>query len=365
MTDTATALEKPAAKTPDVITTPDEFRGALLRWQEKHFNVLTPFTNISGLAPAHAIYSSAIAIAVDKGAQEVYDGLPFLKKNEVALAKRGLRKIAEGLGISTRLEYMSVAVLPNYWHVKAIARYTGVDGMPIEREASQEWDLRDGSPRMKGWQPAQIQEARKHGLRQCETRAINAAIRECGCGIKQAYSLEELAKPFVAVRVAVQPNMDDPEQARMVLAAKLGAMSTLYPQRSLPAPADAFAEDEPAPQHVGSGSTQSSQPAAAAPTPDDDRPPTVDAVRIVKAEPKKFVYSSGAKKGTEGVRYLVIDSTGLESSTFDEKLFTAAQKYAADRTWVELTTETNGQYSNLLEIAPAGESLKLPGMSEL
>jgi hypothetical protein len=40
--------------------TPEEYRGALLRWQEQHFNVLTPFSNISGLAPAHGIYSSAI-----------------------------------------------------------------------------------------------------------------------------------------------------------------------------------------------------------------------------------------------------------------------------------------------------------------
>src|SRR5439155_10873 len=80
-----------------------------------------------------------------------------------------------------------------------------------------EWDLRDGSPQLKGWKPAQIEEARKHGLRNCEARAINAAIREAGCGIRQKYKVEDLAKPFVVMRVAFRANMDDPDQKRMVL----------------------------------------------------------------------------------------------------------------------------------------------------
>lgn len=350
------ALEKPAGNTA-VITTPTEFVAALSRWQEKHFNVLTPFTNISGLAPAHAIYSSLVQISLDKSQQEVYSDVPWLKKGEVALAKRGLRKIAEGLGISTELEYISVE--PDFWHVKAIAKYTGIDGMPIRREASEVWDLREGSARTRGWKPDQVWEGKKHGIRNCETRAINAAIRECGTGIKQSYTPEELARPFVAVRVAVQPNMEDPEQARMVLAAKLGATQTLYPQRGLPAPpVDAFADDEP--QHVGSGSTANAQETKA-----EDQPPTVDAVRIVKAEPKEFTISSGAKKGQKGVRYLIVDSTGLESSTFDKHIFELAQKCAAEKTWVELTTETNGQYTNLLEITVAGTAPKLPGLDRL
>jgi hypothetical protein len=360
-TDTSTALEKPATKTPEVITRPDEFRGALLRWQEQRFNVLTPFTNISGLAPAHAIYSSALVISVEENAQEVYKGLPFLKPGQVAIAKRGLRKIAEGLGISTRLEYISVAAIPNYWHVKAIASYTGIDGMPVVREGGQEWDLRDGSARMKGWQPAQIQEARKHGLRQCETRAINAAIRECGCGIKQAYTIEELSRPFVAVRVAVQPNMDDPEQARMVLAAKLGAVNTMYPQRALPASADAFAEDDhhPPQQHVGRGSTQPANEMKAEP-PAEDRPPTVDAVKVVKVEAKQ-----GETNGRKWTRYVVIDSTGTEASTFDKKLADAAQSFLDRKSWVEITTQTENGHTNLIEIVGAGESPKLPGMDSL
>src|SRR6185369_11283233 len=79
-------LEKAAPKTPAVITTPEEYRGALLRWHEHHFNVLTPFANISGLAPQHGILSTVIQVNTDKSVGEVYDGtggLPFLKDGEV------------------------------------------------------------------------------------------------------------------------------------------------------------------------------------------------------------------------------------------------------------------------------------------
>lgn len=360
-----TALEKAAERTPAVITTPEEFRSSLLKWQQDRFNVLTPFSRISGLAQQHGIVTSVIEINVDKTAGEVYDGLPFLKQGEVALAKNGLRKIAEGLGISVRLEYLSTgAMVRYYWHVKAIATYRGIDGAPIEREASEEWDLRDGSDRLKGWTPNQIGEGRKHGLRNCETRAINAAIRECGCGVKQAYKREELARPFLAVRVAFQPDMGDPETRRQVTAAALTGTRALYPAAPASASRDAFEEagDEHAVRDAGRGST----PAATAtqppqPPPAEDRPPTPDAVRVIKVEEKSGV----GKNNKPYTRYLVVDSTGLESSTFDRKLFELAQKCCAEKAWVEISTESNGGYTNLIEITVAGENPRLPDMERL
>src|SRR5262249_13579315 len=86
---TEQGLEKTSARTPAVITTPDEFFAARQRWQEQHYNVLTPFTNISGLAAQHGIITSVIQVNADKTVGEVYDGLPFLAGNEVALAKIG------------------------------------------------------------------------------------------------------------------------------------------------------------------------------------------------------------------------------------------------------------------------------------
>src|SRR5215831_11200510 len=101
MTAANESLEKAVARTPEVIKTPEEFKGTLGRWTEQKYNILTPFTSISGLAPHHGIFSSAVNLNPDKTAGEVYDGLPFLKKDEVAIAKAGLRKLAECAGIST------------------------------------------------------------------------------------------------------------------------------------------------------------------------------------------------------------------------------------------------------------------------
>src|SRR6185369_13154252 len=113
---------------------------------------------------------------------------------------------------------------------------------------------------MKGWTSNQIDEGRKHGLRNCEARAINAAIRECGCGIKQKYTRAELAKPFVVVRVAFQPDFSDPDIKRMVTQQAMSGVSALYPAAARELPARDVGDNEAGdtgPKHVGSGSTAS------------------------------------------------------------------------------------------------------------
>jgi hypothetical protein len=289
MTNGNTALartDKTDDRTPAVITTPAEYTQSLERWQQ-HYNILTPFTNVSGIAPSFGIIATIVKINPEKAAGEVYDGLPFLKAGEVALAKIGLRKLAECGGISTHTERTDPRTIQFYWEFRAIATYRGLDGSITTREATFEWDLRDGSDRLKGWTPNQITEGRKNGLRNCEARAINAAIRECGCGIKQKYTRAELDRPFLVVRVAFQPDMSDPAVKQAVTLRALEGASTLYPaqHRDLPA---AFSGDvieatvESEPRHAGSGAT----PAAAATVPDPNQPPTPDAVRIAKVESK-------------------------------------------------------------------------------
>jgi hypothetical protein len=363
------ALEKAAEKTPAIIETPEQYRGALLRWQSQHFNILTPYTNLSGLAPGYAMIAAVVTINPEAmyadtkvaGAGDVYGGLPWLKgrrgadDEELALLKGGLRKIADGGAVSTDTLRTDPRTIPHFWEFKATASYVGIDGKTITRTATVEWDLREGSPRINGWKPDQVKEGRKNGLRNCEARAINAALRELG--IKQKYTRAELAKPFVIVRVVFQPDMTDPAIKALVTSQAMQGVSRLYPGAAAALPAheqvvDAEVEEDPRP--VGRGSTTG--PAK----PVEDQPPTVDAVRIVKATPK-----SGETKGKAWTRYLIVDSTGLESSTFEKSLYDLAVKCRDDRTWVELTTETNGLYSNLIEITVAGTAPTLPGLTDL
>jgi hypothetical protein len=362
---------------PAVITTPDQYRDALERWQQ-HYNILTPFTNVSGIAPSFGIIASVIKINPDPAAGEVYSGftesgakaMPFLKgekgkpSEELAIAKVGLRKLAECGGISTHTERTDPRTLAHYWEFRAVVTYRGIDGTLITREATFEWDLRDGSDRLKGWTPNQITEGRKNGLRSCEARAINAAIRECGCGIKQKYTRAELERPFVVIRVGFQPDMSDPAVKQAVTLRALEGTSTLYPtqRRDLP-PASGGDVIEGTlvtePRQAGSGATAAASAPPAGATPDPNQPPTPDAVRIVKVESK-----SGETKGKKWTRFVIIDDRGEEHSTFDAKLADAAKAFIEPKTWVEIDEETDGPYRNLVQIAPAQPSL-LPDATKL
>src|SRR3954469_18614284 len=97
-----------STRTPGVITSAEEYSRSMQTWREK-FNVMTPFTSVSGIAPSFGIIASVVRINPDQAAGEVYSGttaegkpaMPFLKgkrgdaSEELALAKIGLRKIAE------------------------------------------------------------------------------------------------------------------------------------------------------------------------------------------------------------------------------------------------------------------------------
>lgn len=369
-------LTTAADRTPAVITTPDQYTAAMKRW-EGRYNVLTPFTAISGLAASHGIIVSQIKINSDPaqgGAGEVYGGLPFLKgekgkaSEEVALAKIGLRKLAECAAISTSTTRTDDRRVSHYWEFKAVGSYRGIDGSIVTREATVEWDLRDGSDRLKGWTANQISEGRKNGLRNAEARAINAAIRECGCGIKQKYTRAELEKPFIVLRVAFQPDMSDPDIKRMVTQQALGGTRALYgapagESHHEPVIDAEVAHDEPTPRHIGSGTTPAASSTPA--TPDPDQPPCEGAVRIVEVNEKSGVKEKLGEKPRPWKKFEIVDHLGAVHSTFDTKIADFAKRQIEAKAWVEIVEEQNGPYTNLIEILPAGENPPLPGMEKL
>lgn len=342
--------------TAPAILTPAQYTAALQQWQTSQAHILTPFTDFGGLAASHGILWSVVVVSLDKQVGEVYDGLPFLKKNqdpeqaEVALAKNALRKIAEGLGISIELVHCSVGLVRHYWLVKAIGKYRGLDGAPVTREASMEWDLRDGSDRLKGWTANQISEARKHGLRACETRAINAVIRECGCGLKQAYQRRELRRPFVALRVVFQPDLSDADTRRLVTEHALRGTAALYP--GAPAAAEpvsrgAFDDPpfEPEPRRIAMGQTSQAQQQEP-PTPTTPAAPDDGAVLVVKVEVKQLKRRNG--DGTFP-KWHAIDSNGVEHVTIKRDLGQALEMARDAKTPVEIVSQENAY--NELEVS--------------
>jgi hypothetical protein len=354
----STALTKPNGdRAAGTITTPDEYRQALAQWQQQRWHVVTPIAELAGLAPQHYVVAQRIWINPDPAAGEVYDnsgGFPFLKEGEVALAKNGLRRLAMAGEFDTATRRTDPRTIPYYWEHTARLAYTGLNGRTVTREEPYEWDLRDGSERLRGMSPRQIAEARKHGARNCAARAQNAVIREIG--LRQKYTRAELAKPFVVCRVAFLSDAADPEQMRQLQETALRGRDVLYSQTRELAPG-AVIDVDPDPQ---SDAPAQSSASSAAPV-DPNAPPTADAVRIMDVKS----HSGKRKDGSAWTRYVIIDSRGEEHSTFDRSIAEFADKARLAKQWVEVAVEVNGLHKNLVEITAAGEQPHLPDVGAL
>jgi hypothetical protein len=366
-----TGLAKAETKKAPVITTPEEYGSALERWTTARYNVLSPFTTFSGLQEGYGLIASRVSIDPDPMRGEVYgEGAPWVPKGHVALAKVGLRKIAECGGMSTSFRRTDPRTIAYYWEGDGIARWRGLDGSIVERETPFEWDMRDGSPRLKGFTPKQIDEARKHGLRHCATRAINAAIREYG--VKQVYTVAEMAKPFVIVRVVYLPDRSDPDVRRILTENALAGTSSLYAHAhaaALPPVSgeviDPF-EDDRELQPVGRGGTAASAatPAATAgQTPADATLPEgfgyIQKVEVVELKRRD-------NKGTFP-KWTVIDHTGVAHVTVKRELGESAMRYWKDRVAVDIESEENNYQENEIVSLYVNDPAQptLPDMSKL
>ena len=68
---------------------------------------------------------------------------------------------------------------------------------------------------------------RKHGLKLAESGAMNRVVREI-LGLKQAYTQEELMKPFVMARIVFKPDYNDKEVRSELIKAAVRQMQGIY-----------------------------------------------------------------------------------------------------------------------------------------
>jgi hypothetical protein len=78
-----------------------------------------------------------------------------------------------------------------------------------------------------GWTYDRVLQARKFGLELAESKSLNRLARNLG--IKQAYTIAELQRPFVIFRASYVPDVSDPEVRRQLTQASLGARHLLFP----------------------------------------------------------------------------------------------------------------------------------------
>lgn len=361
-----------------VITTPDQFRSSLAKWQQQRFHILTPSTNFSGGLPeGWGLVASQVEVNPDPTVGEVYQDRLFCGDDEVAIAKNGLSKIARAAGMTIKTERCDPRTIPHFWEVRATIRFTGQDGALQEIDSTAEYDLRDGSPRINKIRAAaerakprrdptsQIEGARQYGLRGAEARAINAAIRQFG--IKQKYTKKELDKPFITLRMQFFPDMRDPETRRQVTERALAGTTALYggtmralnpPQQVIDADvtshADETAIDTTARAEQPRPEAQSPPKTETRPATGDNEPPTPHATRIVKIDTKQGTSAKGP-----WTRWDIVCADGTESSTFNKDIASDAQKFLVTREWVDVLAERKGNYSNIIEITKAQPELPM------
>jgi hypothetical protein len=345
MTQHALTTPETALDSTGLITTKEAFAKKLQHWTARQYHVLCPAVNVGALPDGYALLPTAVQIDADPDHDEVYYNKMYCKPDEVALAKVGLRKIADCAGLTITTERVDpVPYQHHYWAIRATATWIGFDGAPQRRQSTMEWDLREGSLRLKGFKPAQIEEARKHGLRNCETRAINAVIRELG--VRQKYTRAELAKPFVIVRVMFQPDMSDPETRRMAAQAHFQGVGALYPQAQAKAPA-ALPEPAPievaaeAPDHGGASGLEDLPEEPSAPS---ANPPPTEPVSHVTAVLKRAGGGFVVKTDLTGDRRL---------ETEDEQVALAARTAKEAGTALDVIVERRGDRWMVVSLEPA------------
>lgn len=351
-----------------VITTPAEYERSVQVWLDEKAHVLCPAVSFSGLPAQHALVASKIKLNPDPAGGDVYQDNIFIKGREVAIAKIGLSKIAQCAGISVDTKRMDDRSVPFLWEIKATATWIGFDGTPQSCNGTVEYDLRDGSPRLKGFTANQIEQARKHGLAGAETRAINRAIRQFG--IKQKYTQEELAKPFVVVRVTFQPDMSDPVQRAVVTQQRLAGTSAMYAQALPPAappePIDGeVVSSTPAPVKATPAATSSTPATSTASSADfDELPPAEGTATKTEPDPRYTITRVGKQTQPDGsAKYFVSTDRTLDSLLeASETIALAAAAAKRDGSLVELTLERTDKGVTVLELRPvkAAPAAELP-----
>lgn len=272
------------ALTREVIKTPHQLAERVRQMQEVA-HILSPAVAVSSIAPGWKIDTGVVVIdprfdAKTGAGDDVYyqasihkstkgDGETYVPV-EVSLNAKGLARILATAGI----EITDSARTDNgreqyYWSWSVRGVITDFNGTKRRLPPGDaEIDYRDGSAGIGEWTPAKwaervaaaeqrkaslrdsdkwkakpeaingwtadrVMNARRFGLRIVQTEALNRLIR--GIGIKQKYTIAELAKPFVLFRCSPDPDMSDPETRRIVTAAQYGAAHLLYPASAPPA----------------------------------------------------------------------------------------------------------------------------------
>lgn len=248
-----------------LLVTPKDLRERVTYLRDRGCHIIAPGGgSTSFIAQSFGVAQTVLDLDVDPSAGQVYQDPTLMQPDQYSLSRLTLQLLSLSAGVSwlpssTCTSDPGVKLL---WRFHAGAEVRSYDGQKLTIDGTSEVDLRDGSPQMGGWSPAKwryligknealirahkatrddlhwdihgwderlAQRTRKHGLRLAETKAKNAAVR--ALGVKSSYTLEELARPFVVLRVIYIPDMSIEAIRTAVHYDAMHSTAVLYPQR--------------------------------------------------------------------------------------------------------------------------------------
>ncbi len=209
-------------------------------YPETKFNLLIPIKTLQELSPLHKVVINQVQINPDDKKKEVYKE----KNGELALTKKGLAKLMTAANIQM---VESKSVMPQkclrctemasktkiapkcyecpygddvaYQVTLAVPEPSGTWRKVV---ATKEIRMADEQKKMSDKQYAAFFPFRTE---QCETKALNRALREA-LMINSTYQAADLQKPFAVAYVV--PNMDDPDLKKVMVAKYAEGVSTLF-----------------------------------------------------------------------------------------------------------------------------------------
>jgi hypothetical protein len=272
------------------ILRPEDLGSKILEWKQRGYHVLSPAIQVSTFAPGYGVNASMVLLDpnVDEKGRglDVYRDDRTMQPAERGLAKIALGKIAAATGVSwipSQSGRKDPLTIQNLWIYQVLGVYLAYDGTPQTIHGEKEIDYRDGSaqigewsraawrealerdPRTRhinGWSDNRVMQARSHGAERAETGAMERAIR-MGFGIKHIYTVQELAQPFVALRVCPVVDMSDPRTRALVTDRQLAGVAALYAGPSV----RSLTEGLPNTDFIDVGRAPHREPIAAAHTP--------------------------------------------------------------------------------------------------
>ena len=234
----------------------------LEKYKASGANLLMPSTLIAGLSEFHKPVIETVNLSANPADGDVYphDDSKDGPKKKWRPTKQALMKLSVCAGViwsTTESRRIDNGADRNYIAYKAVGGIRKADGQPVffsadydldfevmaeelqelyEKKTKADW-MKDKSAQQKAEYvefcvKRDMLQKRKNRLKLCEAGAMNRVLRML-LGIKQAYTTEELVKPFVTMRITFAPDYTDKDVRAKLIDASIQAMTGIFGPQAL------------------------------------------------------------------------------------------------------------------------------------